>query len=275
MRELHNSTKVNTDYVNKRLHPVVIFFGLVFLLILIFTCGNIFAQTFSNSTYSNITGSSNIDLQTIQSKLNEKSINQKVSLEELNSTVQAKSVQEQSDVEKINDTSQTNSLFFKHDATFAQQSLLNNIEQSKTQTGLMIFVSLSMPTVALRQILTDSQTYHIPVVIRGLINNRFPDTTQRIYEILHPEHGEVIQSGVQIDPIYFRQFDIQQVPAVVSYHELIRCTDEANCNKPNFDVVYGNIPLKKALTILAEKGKIAPDVATNALDTVGDNHEAA
>ena len=102
----------------------------------------------------------------------------------------------------------------------------------------MLFVSLGMPKLVLRQYLVQSKQYAIPVVIRGLLGNSYPKTTKRIYEILHPHNKQPIKSGIEIDPIWFRQFNIKVVPALVLNDGSQSC------------VIYGNLKLPKLLEII-------------------------
>ncbi len=108
--------------------------------------------------------------------------------------------------------------------------------------GVMLFVSLGMPTLVLRQYLQQSEQYHIPVVIRGLLNNDYATTNDALYKILHPENKDPIDSGVEIDPLWFKDFGISKVPALVVVDD-----------QQNFAVVYGNVPMQKLLSIVATK----------------------
>jgi len=111
----------------------------------------------------------------------------------------------------------------------------------------IVFVSFSMPDLLLQQIMQQAASYQIPVVIRGLYQNSFHATVNKIFKLVKKtNHG-----GVLIDPIWFYKFDIKTVPALV-----VR-------NNNNFDVIYGNLPLKKALEIIKNRGRqkvIAEDI---------------
>ncbi len=61
----------------------------------------------------------------------------------------------------------------------------------------------------------------------------------KLFEIVKTNN----QGGILIDPICFKKFDIKSVPALV-----IDKNDK-------FDVIYGNISLKQALGIIAEKSE--------------------
>ena len=111
----------------------------------------------------------------------------------------------------------------------------------------IIFVSFSMPELALKQFIQDGAKYHVPVVMRGLYKNSFKETVDKMFNLVKDDN----KGGIAIDPIWFKDFAIENVPAVVV---------EEN---GKYDVVYGNIPVKRSLTIISEQGekaKIAKDI---------------
>lgn len=130
----------------------------------------------------------------------------------------------------------------------------------------VVFVSFSMPTLSLKQIIQDAARYQIPVVIRGLYENSFRKTIEKIFELVKEDN----KGGILINPMWFKKYDIKAVPAVVvSSGEGSDANErEISFKKNGFDVVYGNIPLKRALTIIAEQGSMA-DIAKNVLSRGG------
>ena len=150
------------------------------------------------------------------------------------------------------------------------QELIGSIKEQHTKNAqakshikpalqAVVFVSFSMPTLSLKQIIQDAAYYQIPVVVRGLHENSFRKTIGKIFDLVK----ETNKGGVLINPNWFKEYDIKVVPAVV-------VTDGVNSNKETkanqktdnrevnkFDVVYGNIHLKRALTIIADKGSFA------------------
>lgn len=110
-------------------------------------------------------------------------------------------------------------------------------EQVKPMPPVMIFISFSMPIQSLKQWNVQAQQIGAPLIIRGLVNNSFKATTKKVSQLLVNDKG-----GVQLDPVKFEQYHILQVPAVVIVGE----------DKKDFDVVYGNVPLKQALEYLSE-----------------------
>jgi conjugal transfer pilus assembly protein TrbC len=144
----------------------------------------------------------------------------------------------------------------------------------------IVFVSFSMPSLSLKQIIQDASRYRVPVVIRGLYENSFRKTMGKFFELVKENN----KGGVLINPRWFRKYDIKTVPAVVvvqSYgEEEVYKTDGKNLkseeikknkkNKKNekSDVVYGNVPIKRALSIIAERGETS-DIAKSILNRGG------
>lgn len=120
---------------------------------------------------------------------------------------------------------------------------------AETQTiqnnNAMLFVSLGMPTLALQQYVVQSHQYHIPLILRGLLNNHYPETAKRIFEILHPRNTKPITGGFEIDPLYFRKFQINAVPALVIQEN------------GQYSVIYGNAPIQKLLYLITKKSQNA------------------
>jgi len=116
-------------------------------------------------------------------------------------------------------------------------SLLGFTNEALAQRWVM--VSFSMPNQLLLETLKDCARFKIPAVINGLYNDSMPQTMEKIGEL----SVEIPELQMQIDPTVFDKFDIKQVPAVVE--------SQGKC----FDVVYGNIPLKRALEHIADFGE--------------------
>ncbi|APP09186.1 type-F conjugative transfer system pilin assembly protein TrbC [Vibrio harveyi] len=116
--------------------------------------------------------------------------------------------------------------------------------------GVMVFVSLTMPDTALKQLLTQSEHLGIPLVIRGVLPEGFPATAKHIESLIRSPNQAPIQSGFSISPDWFKQFDITKVPAFVSVKPG-RCLPEQPCSNADYDILYGNISLYQALDYLA------------------------
>ncbi|WP_455292679.1 type-F conjugative transfer system pilin assembly protein TrbC [Vibrio parahaemolyticus] len=130
-------------------------------------------------------------------------------------------------------------------------SVLGSPQQNphKDAQGVMVFVSLSMPDHALRQLLTQSQEYQVPLVLRGVLPEGFIPTASRITSLLEKADGTHIDSGFAISPEWFNQFNITHVPAFVAINE--SCS-ENHCAASDYDIIYGNMSLPNALTLLSQ-----------------------
>lgn len=141
----------------------------------------------------------------------------------------------------------------------------------KVAQGAIEFVSLDMPVASLRQILADASTYNIPVVIRGLLQNNWKYTTAAIESILQPPGGTSIPGSFEIDPLWFRTFGITQVPALVVVAPGSTCAPQDKTCVPAFDVVYGNVPVSRALSLIAQNGSVGQATASQYLKMGGGN----
>ncbi|MDC5841109.1 type-F conjugative transfer system pilin assembly protein TrbC [Vibrio europaeus] len=117
--------------------------------------------------------------------------------------------------------------------------------------GVMVFVSLTMPSTSLKQLLKQSERTGVPMVIRGVLPKGFPATTARISQLIGIKSKHPIQAGFSISPEWFRQFNIERVPAFVSVKEG-HCLPKQPCSPEDYDIVYGNISLYQALDVLSQ-----------------------
>ncbi|WP_299006913.1 type-F conjugative transfer system pilin assembly protein TrbC [uncultured Shewanella sp.] len=143
-------------------------------------------------------------------------------------------------------------------------TLLNNnpVDPKRAASGVIIFASLSMPTTSLRQLLRQSAAFQVPIVIRGVLPQGFAPTIKKMQSLI-THKDKVIESGFAINPLWFKQFNIKQVPSFVAVKPG-KCLDHKACNSTDFDVVAGNISLQDALRILSDKGEV-PVVASTTL----------
>ena len=129
-------------------------------------------------------------------------------------------------------------------------------------TGVIAFVSLTMPDTSLRQLLMQSAQLQVPLIVRGVQPDGFTATVNRMNKLIKNK-DKPIHSGFAINPKWFTQFGITQVPAFVAIKPG-KCQMKKPCNADDFDVVYGNVSMYDALSILAQHGDV-PNVAANAL----------
>ncbi|QFT13614.1 Type-F conjugative transfer system pilin assembly protein (plasmid) [Vibrio sp. THAF190c] len=119
-------------------------------------------------------------------------------------------------------------------------------------TGVMVFVSLTMPDATLRALLKQSAQWQVPLVIRGVLPSGFPATAKRIQSLLNTQKQDApIQSGFAINPEWFRTFDVTQVPTFVAVKPG-HCLPKQPCVATDYDRVTGNVSLPDALNLLAQ-----------------------
>ena len=158
-------------------------------------------------------------------------------------------------------------------STSQVQAATQNSKDAKQASGIVVFVSLGMPQPVLRQILTQANQLGVPVVVRGVLNNNFKDSAKVLFEILHPQNQPALKGGLTIDPKWFKEFGITEVPAVVAISDAAPCFQD-NCPTPPFDVVYGNISIPEALKKIVAQGNAAPAVAQRYLAKLGSGANA-
>lgn len=114
---------------------------------------------------------------------------------------------------------------------------------SLAMTTVHVFVSFSMPESLLIQTFKEANDLNLPVYIKGLHKNSMKLTAQKILK-----YSKVVpELNLQIDPTLFEKYGIHQVPAVVSD------------NGEAFDVIYGNLKLKNALSRISSEGESGLD----------------
>ena len=128
--------------------------------------------------------------------------------------------------------------------------------------GVMVFASLSMPRTSLTQLLMQSADLQVPIIIRGVQPQGFTATIKQMNALINHQ-GQTINSGFAINPQWFTQFGITQVPAFVAIKPG-KCLAKQPCGQDDFDVLYGNMSLYDALNLLSQHGGV-PNVAANTL----------
>ena len=132
--------------------------------------------------------------------------------------------------------SYTNALKAKQENTYQKYRV--------TLPDRIVFISFSMPESLIVQVLRDAKAHHMPVVMRGLIDNSFAKTTAKLFDLAKKYKGI---GGVQIAPQYFKTFGITEAPAVLSIVNHDSCT-ENHCPDDHFFVVYGNEHIEQAFS---------------------------
>lgn len=126
------------------------------------------------------------------------------------------------------------------------------------ESNVIIFISFSMPEESIKGWIRNAKFIHAPVVIRGLIHNSFKETTQKMTEIVKKERG-----GVELNPILFRKYHIEKVPAVVLTHAG-ECLPNQSCDE-RFNVIYGDVELEYALNHFSRLDDALAPFASTAL----------
>jgi conjugal transfer pilus assembly protein TrbC len=140
-------------------------------------------------------------------------------------------------------------------------------QKGQTVDGAVLFVSFSMPESLLFSLSDEAASYKIPVVINGLIEGDFKKTITA-FSKLHAKAKESkwAFNGVSVDPLWFEQFHITAVPALVVSKRPSSCGQQLLCPEQTYDVVYGNASIKKSLQLIAQKGDSANEVAQALLE---------
>lgn len=123
--------------------------------------------------------------------------------------------------------------------------LLASLSQAGQNNGLptvqkRLFVSFSMPDLLLRQSFEAAERLGVTVVLNGFFHNSMAETAKKLTRLTHQYPG----LGIQIDPTAFEDFKIHSVPAV-----LVSCGQD-------FDVVFGNLNLDDALSLINRRGDL-------------------
>lgn len=122
--------------------------------------------------------------------------------------------------------------------------------ETATPGDVLIFISLGMPDQSLQQWFEQASRIHAPLVIRGLVDDSFPATQQRIATLIGGDENKKI--AVVLDPRLFVDYQITQVPAVVVRNRSLQCLPTQSCPTIYpYDVVYGDVPLDTALRTIA------------------------
>lgn len=133
---------------------------------------------------------------------------------------------------------------------------------NKPNPSILIFVSFSMPALSLGAYLRDAKKIHASVVIRGLIDNSFQKTFQRVASLIKESGGD----GIELNPLWFKRFGIKTVPAVVLVPEGSSCLAQEVCKEGlDYDVISGDITLSAALKQIRDHGKVTSSSAQSAL----------
>lgn len=134
-----------------------------------------------------------------------------------------------------------------------KNQLIQATRHSPYESGVIIFVSFSMPEQSLKAWIEQAKLIKAPLVVRGLIDNSFKKTIQKLKEL---------GGGVQLDPIAFKRFQIKSVPSVVIL------SSSAKAETPQYDLVAGDVPLEEVLKFVEKNGVKTKEQANHLLKKI-------
>ncbi len=76
--------------------------------------------------------------------------------------------------------------------------------------GLVVFVSMSMPSASLNRLIDESAQHGFPLVMRGLVGDSWRETQEVMAKLIGNRNAQI-----QIDPRLYTRFAIKSVPAIV------------------------------------------------------------
>jgi len=121
--------------------------------------------------------------------------------------------------------------------------------EKREPTQLLVFISFSMPRESLKATAISVKRAGGTLVLRGLVENSLKKTIAKIQSIFGADYFSVLT----IDPVAFKTFDIQAVPAVVvTQHSR---PESENAHSISFDIVRGDAGLIYVLKKIAVEGE--------------------
>lgn len=136
-----------------------------------------------------------------------------------------------------------------------------------TAPQFMVFVSLSMPEDALRQIIDQTTAAGGFVVFRGFPNNSAKQFIAGMSKVLTNDDQF---ASIGVDPRLFRAFSVQAVPTYVAVSSDFMPCDGLNCTTtpPPFDMMSGNVTVRYALETFSDDNGPGALVARTALSNM-------
>ena len=124
-------------------------------------------------------------------------------------------------------------------------------DNSGTAPQFMVFVSLSMPEEALKQIIDQTSAAGGFVVFRGFPNNSAKQFVAGMSKVVSNEDQF---ASIGVDPRLFRAFGVEAVPTYVAVSSDFSLCDGLNCttSPPPYDAMSGNVTVRYALETFAD-----------------------
>lgn len=147
------------------------------------------------------------------------------------------------------------------------QGFQRSQQKPKKAPNAILFVSFSMPKALLFKLSDEAAAFDIPVVINGLVDGDFKKTIEMFSNLNRDAQKDHLNfKGISIDPLWFQQFQITSVPALVLSQRPGNCETQTLCPNQTFDVVYGNASIKRSLELIRDKGDSAHSLARALLE---------
>ncbi|MGB3470909.1 MAG: type-F conjugative transfer system pilin assembly protein TrbC [Erythrobacter sp.] len=140
----------------------------------------------------------------------------------------------------------------------------NLADNQMSAPQFMVFVSLSMPEDALKQIIDQTAAAGGVVVFRGFPNNSVKQFVAGMTKVIDNDDQF---ASIGVDPRLFRAFGIQAVPTYVAVSSDFTPCDGLSCTTtpPPFDAMSGNVTVRYALETFSEDNGPGALVARTAL----------
>lgn len=138
-----------------------------------------------------------------------------------------------------------------------------NMGFNNNDLQVLIFLSFSMPEVAIKQWLLQAEKINAPVMIKGLVDRSLKTTMAKMKKFA--DDGS--KAGVYVDPVRFKQYGINKVPAVVVSEKIdVGCVGD-ECKVPPYLLVHGNGSLHSALEAMKGDNELG-DIASKYLSKI-------
>lgn len=122
--------------------------------------------------------------------------------------------------------------------------------QPITEGNLFILASFSMPNQLIQALGQEALAAGGNLLFRGLIENDFKVTFERINELANGNELPIV-----LDPVTFARFNTERVPTFVVASGLEACDAEQPCNDLSYSKLAGAITLDYALTTIKNSAK--------------------
>lgn len=148
-----------------------------------------------------------------------------------------------------------------------QRTQLGTQKNVQPAEGAIVFVSFSMPESLLIELSEQAHAYGIPVVVRGLVHNDFKQTLTKLNVLYrYATNNQKSFYGLSIDPLWFEQFDIQAVPALIVTKRPEDCLTQSICPNQPYVLIYGITSIQHALEVIRDKSQPFKGVAEQLLN---------